>query len=103
MFGKKKKKRKTRIVVTGAEGVLLSCEPAEFVPPEETILALCLEYFNDANPCHIHRSAVCLRAVAELEQVCPRGETVRVDALPEPMRRFFAPGAETVRIEEQAL
>ena len=68
MFGKKKKKRKMRIVVTGAEGVLLSCEPADFVPPEETLLALCLEYFNDANPCHIHRSAVCMRAVAELEQ-----------------------------------
>ena len=71
--------------------------------PEETILALCLEYFNDANPCHIHRSAVCLRAVAELEQACPRGETVRVDALPAQLRRFFAPGAETVRIEEEAL
>ena len=37
MFGKKKK-RKTRIVVTGAEGVLLSCEPAEFVPPEEELM-----------------------------------------------------------------
>lgn len=102
MFGRKKK-RKTRILVTGAQGVLLSCEPAEFVPPEETVLALCLEYFNDANPCHIHRSAVCLRAVAELEQACPRGETVRVDALPAQLQRLFAPGAQTVRIEEETL
>ena len=102
MFGRKKK-RKTRILVTGAQGVLLSCEPAEFVPPEETVLALCLEYFNDANPCHIHRSAVCLRAVAELEQACPRGETVRVDALPAQLQRLFVPGAQTVRIEEEAL
>ena len=102
MFGRKKK-RKTRILVTGEQGVLLSCEPAEFAPPEETILALCLEYFHDANPCHIHRSAVCLRAVAELEQACPRGETVRVEALPANLRRLFAPGAQTVRIEEEAL
>lgn len=98
MFGRKKR-AKTRIVVTGAQGVLLACAPAEFAPPEETILALCMEYFNDANPCHIHRSAVCLRAVAELEQACPRDETVRVDALPAQLRRLFAPGAETVRIE----
>ena len=61
MFRKRVKPTKTvsQITLYGAdEAVLASCPAAEFALPEETVLALSVEYFNDPEPCSIHRGAV---------------------------------------------
>ena len=42
--------------------------PAGLPFPEEVILRKCLLYFNDPEPCYIHRGAVILRLAAEMQQ-----------------------------------
>lgn len=102
MFGKKKKRAKTRIRVLSDSGeVLFSADAAEFKPPEKVILELSVEFFSDPEPCEIHRSAVCLRAVSELQEALKINETAEIASLPERLRRFFSENAQTVCIEEE--
>ena len=103
MFRKRVKPSKTvsRITLYGADGaVLASCPAAEFALPEETVLALSVEYFNDPEPCSIHRGAVHRRAMMELMEHCPAGQTVRLSELSERQRGYFAPNVAAVRIGE---
>ena len=98
MFRKRVKPSKnvSQITLYGAdEAVLASCPAAEFALPEETVLALSVEYFNDPEPCAVHR-----RAMMELMEHCPAGETVRLSELPERQRGYFAPNVAAVRIGE---
>ena len=103
MFRKRVNPSKTvsRITLYGADGAALaSCPAAEFALPEETVLALSAEYFGDPEPCSIHRGAVHRRAMMELMERCPAGETVRLCDLPERQRGYFAPNVAAVRIGE---
>ena len=103
MFRKRVKPTKTvsQITLYGAdEAVLASCPAAEFALPEETVLALSVEYFNDPEPCSIHRGAVHRRAMMELMEHCPIGETVAIERLSPKQRSYFAENVAAVRIEE---
>ena len=65
MFGKKKAPRKaaTRIAILDAAGAeLFVCPTGDYALPEHVVLALSVEYFNDPEPCAIHRGAVHRRA-----------------------------------------
>ncbi len=42
--------------------------PSNLPFPEEVILEKCLLYFNDPEPCYIHRGAVIMRMAAEIQQ-----------------------------------
>jgi hypothetical protein len=49
------------------------------------ILQKCLEFYNDPDPCYIHRGAVTARVYFELEEAAeqlPKGEQLSVNNLP---------------------
>ena len=103
MFLKKEKaaRRTSWVTLLDVDGAALtSCPTGEFALPEETVLRLSVEYFNDPEPCAIHRGAVHRRAMMELMEHCPAGETVRLSELPERQRGYFAPNVAAVRIGE---
>lgn len=67
MFLKPKKKR--YLTVTQNETLLYEGLWNELPLAEEVILEKSIEFFNDREPCVIHRSAVQMRLLAELEQL----------------------------------
>ena len=101
MFGKKRRKAQWRVTVRGADGRVLAEAPlAEFPLPETAVIRLSVEYFNDLEPCEIHRAAVRSRAMQELREACPEGRETALNALPEDLRDLLPEGAATVRIAE---
>jgi hypothetical protein len=61
---------------------------------EKNILALSVRYFNDPEPCYIHRSAVLNRIYNELNEFfksdCTDGAgLMKTDCLPESVRVYF--------------
>lgn len=103
MFNRKNKTRASvRIELLDEGGTVLGAWPAaQFPLPEDVVLALSVEYFNDPEPCHIHRSAVHKRAMMELMECCPVGTQVAVSSLAAAQRRYFPEGACEVRVTEQ--
>ena len=81
--------------------VLADAGEADFALPEAVVVALSVEYFNDPEPCEIHRGAVRHRAVQELRERCPLGQAVAVSALDEGLRRLLPEGAATVLFSEE--
>lgn len=68
MFGHKKKK----YVTLSADHTELYQGLWNDLPlAEEVIIAKSIEFFDDANPCFIHRDAVRVRLLAELEKASP--------------------------------
>ncbi len=100
MFGRKKTPRAAaEIALFDADGVEIARTPvADYALPEDVVIALSVEYFNDPEPCHIHRGAVHKRAMMELMEACPAGARATVSALPEAMRRYFPAGAAEIEI-----
>ena len=89
------------MVVRGAEGATLFEGPAaEYQPPEAGTVALSIEFFNDPEPCEIHRSAVRSRAIQQLQECCPADTDLPVRSLDRVLRMMFADEAETVRITQ---
>ena len=104
MFGRKKNARRkvSMLILLDAAGSEISaCPVSEYELPEEVVLALSTEYFNDPEPCEIHRGAVHRRAMMELMDKCPAGKTVSLRELPEPMRVYFPARTDSVRIAEE--
>lgn len=74
MFLKKDhKKKEKRIRVIGKAGVLYEGKLEELPLREEIILAKSEEFFQDPNPCYIHRGAVSIRLYLELEEALSEG------------------------------
>ena len=73
MFGKKKK-QENEICVRLGEHEVYRGTLTDLPLKEEIILEKSEEFFNDPNPCFIHRSAVRVRLLAELEEAAGRGE-----------------------------
>ena len=71
------------LLIEDDEGKALFDEPMEQLQlPEEIVLKLSQEFFDDPAPCPIHRNAVAVRALAEL-QVCLEAEaTLPMSGLP---------------------
>lgn len=67
MFLRSKKKR--YLTVTQNETLLYEGFWNELPLAEEVILEKSIEFFNDREPCAIHRGAVHMRLLAELEQL----------------------------------
>lgn len=67
MFLKSKKRR--YLTVTQDETLLYEGLWNELPLTEEIILEKSIEFFNDREPCVIHRGAVHMRLLAELEQL----------------------------------
>lgn len=101
MFKKKRREADFRVVVEdGAGRVLQDASSAEFELPEAAVVALSVEYFNDPEPCEIHRAAVRWRALQQLREHRAPGGIVPMDALDAQLRALFPPEAARVRIVE---
>lgn len=85
MLGRKKRRRLLKI--WNAKGTLLFSDEIKMLEiPEQMVLRLSREFFNDPNPCEIHRSAVMTRVFMELEQTLALGCRQKVVALSDWMR-----------------
>lgn len=103
MFERKKKSRRRGFTLTLLDNSaceISSCPISEYVLPEKVVLALSVEYFNDPEPCEIHRGAVHNRVMMELMEMCAPGTDCPVQSLPEPARAWFPAEAAYVRISE---
>ena len=101
MFGRKKRRGHLCIEVLDArESVLISCGTLEYVLPEDVIIHLSTEYFNDPEPCEIHRGAVHNRVMMELMESIAPGATRPLGELPEEMQAWFPAETAYVRIAE---
>ncbi len=68
LFGKKKAKKKFSIYAGGKEvfrGPLI-----EIPIREEVVIEKSIEFFDDPEPCYIHRGAVVTRLADEIAQAC---------------------------------
>lgn len=105
MFGKKSKQKAAHsLTLCDQSGAALQTLPLQALQlPEAAVLELSVLYFNDPEPCHIHRAAVHKRAMMELMERCPLGERVPLDGLTALQRRYFSdPAVAFVRITEDA-
>ena len=103
MFGRKKNARRkvSMLILLDAAGSEISaCPVSEYELPEEVVLALSTEYFNDPEPCEIHRGAVHNRVMMELMESIAPGATRPLGELPEEMRAWFPAETAYVRIAE---
>ena len=91
----------SRITLLDAnDSVLTVCPTGKFALFEAVVLALSREYFNAPEPCAIHHGAVHRRAIMELLERCPAGETASLALLSPRQQTYFADGMAAVRIEE---
>lgn len=100
MFGRKKK----TVVLTlyGAVGEEVYSGPlAAWKIPEREVIRLSVQYFDDPEPCHIHRSAVCQRAYLEMIQAHLGAEETPVERLGAERAAWF-PGAARFSLREEA-
>lgn len=100
MFGRKKRKRLLKI--WDNEGKTLFCDELNALEiPESLILSLSKEFFNDPNPCEIHRSAVMTRVFMEFEEALKVGERRETWTLPKRLRECLPDDAEILGIFEE--
>ena len=92
MLGRKTRRAPSvRLCLLDAEKrPLQTLSPTELKLPEDVVLELSELYFSDPEPCHIHRAAVHKRAVMELMERCPVGESIPVMALSPIQQRWLA-------------
>jgi hypothetical protein len=67
---KKKKKAKTKCMVEILIGndILFSGDLMDIQFKESQIISKSIEFFNDSEPCYIHRGAVAIRLINELRE-----------------------------------
>lgn len=75
MFSRKKKKKISDITILNQGEVLYSGTVLELPLTEETIIKSSILFFNDSDPCYIHRGAVRARLTAELETLLTSEES----------------------------
>lgn len=64
-----KKKNRIPSLELYSDGIQLYDGPLKDIPLKESvILSKSVEFFNDPEPCHIHRGAVRVRLAAEIQQ-----------------------------------
>ena len=82
MFGRKGKRQWMLSIQDGAGARLFDDAISRLRLPEACILAMSLEFFNDPEPCEIHRSAVILRGIEEIRMACEGRERLDISELP---------------------
>ncbi len=70
--------------------------PANLPFPEEIILQKSVYYFNDPEPCYIHRGAVIMRLAAEIQQTL---ENACINPILEPWTSYFCAFPDACRVE----
>ena len=70
--------------------------PSNLPFPEEVILEKCLLYFNDPEPCYIHRGAVIMRMAAEILKAL---EAAPLSPAREPWAAYFGALADAHLVE----
>jgi hypothetical protein len=70
--------------------------PANLPFPEEVILQKSIHFFNDPEPCYIHRSAVIMRLAAELQQALELGA---IAPFKSPWACYFSAFPDACRVE----
>ena len=85
MFGKQSRTLWLRL--SDATGnPLMNAPLSRLHVPEPVILSLCMEYYADPEPCHIHRGAAQSKVCLELAQALEGRGVIAVDTLPAPIR-----------------
>ncbi len=88
---KKEKPRPAAITLWDSEGrACYDGELAGLVLPEAVVLSLSVKFFDDPEPCYIHRGAVLTRALAELAHALPAGVRVPVGDLPDALGEYLS-------------
>ena len=92
MFGHKKKVRlKMNITLSDENGAVLYSGPlTQLAIPDELVVALSKEFFNDPTPCEIHRNAVLARAFLSIEEALSAQEAVEIASLDPGVRSLFS-------------
>ena len=101
MFGKKKKAvpRPTITIWDDGGNALYDGPLTGLRLTDETTVRLSIHFFNDPEPCEIHRSAVLSRVFTELEEALPANAAVGIDGSGVPADYFAAyPNARRVRL-----
>ena len=101
MFKRREKAHaQPRIAISSGDGaVLYDGKLTGLALRDETIVKLSIQYFDDPEPCEIHRSAVLSRVFMELGGLLSGGAERNIDELGE-AREYFAAyaGAQRVRL-----
>ena len=101
MFGKKKKPAHQPNITVWDDGdnALYDGPLTGLRLTDDTVVRLSIHFFNDPEPCEIHRSAVLSRVFTELEEALKSGDAVDIDASGIPAAYFAAyPNARRVRL-----
>lgn len=91
MFGRKKTAPSAapqRIRIDGPDGALYDGALTALTVPEPLIIELSIEFFDDPEPCQIHRGAVLRRVFMELMEL-GEDSTTPAAALPDAARRYL--------------
>jgi hypothetical protein len=91
LFKKKEKKKLLEIHILDAENNLIKSSTLNTLKlPEKLILDKCVEFYDDHNPCFIHRSAVITRILHDLEElVKSKTNKMKISDLPEEYKTIF--------------
>lgn len=99
MFGRKKKdaparreritESPQRIAISGAAGVMYDGALTALDIPEKLIIELSIEFFDDPEPCQIHRGAVLRRVFMELTERLGENSTTAARDLPAEAARYL--------------
>lgn len=98
-LGKKKKPPAPQVTFADAQGRTLYSGDLYALPiGQDKIIEKSIEFYDDPEPCAIHRGAVYTRLCAEIEQFLSAraGDApVCIDELPHPLRGYLDFGGET--------
>lgn len=90
-FSNRKKKAVDLLQISDAHGAILFYGAArDFLLPENSVLQLSMEFFNDPAPCEIHRGAVRERAFQEILHACPEFQVYPITSLSARIRAFLS-------------
>lgn len=99
MFGRKKsdeapkrarvQETPQRIRIDGPAGVMYDGALTVIKIPESLIIELSIEFFDDPEPCHIHRGAVLKRVFMEINMQLGNQSTTAAADLPDGVRRYL--------------
>jgi hypothetical protein len=102
----KKENRFPAVRLLGGEGAVLFEGPLnELRFSEKLIIAKSVFFFNDPEPCFIHRSAVAARLFGELNLLLEKQSELSLAGLGESCSGYFDeyPGAETIRVISEGI
>ena len=96
MFWRKKRLRAMMALADEAGTPLYQGPQDQYILPEAEVVRLSILYFNDPEPCAIHRGAVCQRVLMEMGDRYGGVFTPLAEA-----DRAYFPGAAAIRLWEE--